>query len=296
LIVIETYIVTEEMSNVRLIDCAFEVFEKILTKSSLKKFIKKGLILIDDKNAKSGDRLAVGMIVKLIDKEESPPKPLDFKLDIIFQDEHIAVINKPAGIEVSGNKYFTIQNALVANIKISKEIDALKWARPVHRLDYPTSGLLIVAKTKSALSNIGKQFENRTIRKKYRALLAGRLKKRGSINTAIANQNALTKYEVINYSRSLKTEWITEANLYPHSGRRHQLRIHMSNIGHPVVGDKNYGDGPILKGKGLFLSATDIELSHPKTGELILFSIEPPKKFKSFLMAQQKNWDKNNGS
>lgn len=284
------------MSNVRLIDCAFEVFEKILTKSSLKKFIKKGLILIDDKNAKSGDRLAVGMIVKLIDKEESPPKPLDFKLDIIFQDEHIAVINKPAGIEVSGNKYFTIQNALVANIKISKEIDALKWARPVHRLDYPTSGLLIVAKTQSALSNIGKQFENRTIRKKYRALLAGRLKKRGSINTAIANQNALTKYEVINYSRSLKTEWITEANLYPRSGRRHQLRIHMSNIGHPVVGDKNYGDGPILKGKGLFLSATDIELSHPKTGELILFSIEPPKKFKSFLMAQQKNWDKNNGS
>ena len=117
----------------------------------------------------------------MIDNENKPPKPYELNLEIIFEDESLAIINKPAGISVSGNKYRTIQNALLANLRTSSEPDSLKWPRPVHRLDYATSGLLIIAKTSSALVSLGKQFEERRIKKSYKAIVIGKVNNEGVI-------------------------------------------------------------------------------------------------------------------
>lgn len=292
--VIKEHIVPEGISNIRLIDYVLKVFPEIQTRSSMKKTLNRGEILLDELPAKSGIWIEPGQNIKLIDLERNPPKPLDLKLDIVYEDEHIAIIIKPPGIEVSGNKYNTIQNALISNIQQSKEQDALKWPKPVHRLDYPTSGLLLIAKTQTSITNLNKQFEDRNIKKRYIAIISGYLGDNNQITDPINGMEAISSYEIIRHSRSLKTEWITEVSLYPVTGRKHQLRIHMAGIGHPIVGDKNYGKGPILKGKGLFLAALEIDFDHPITNSRLTFSIDPPKKFNTFMETQQINWEKFN--
>jgi len=159
---------------------------------------------VDGEIGHASSWVSEGQKISLVDLENKPPKPLNINLEIIFEDEHIAVINKPAGIEVSGNKYYTIQNALVASIKPSIELDALKWPRPVHRLDMPTSGLLLVAKTATALMNIGQQFEKRLVQKKYLAIVAGNLSGSGEIKSPIEDQEAQTQYRVVSNCHSLK--------------------------------------------------------------------------------------------
>jgi len=289
--VLKEHMVQDAHSGSMLMDCVLKIFPEFPTRSSIKKAIKRGEILVNEKHESSGYRIQTGQVISIIDMENKPPKPLDLPLDIIFEDEHIAVINKPAGIEVSGNKYYSIQNALVSNISKSVEPDALAWAKPVHRLDYPTSGLLLIAKTRSALVSLGKQFENRLVKKRYRALVSGRLDEPGTIETDVNEQNALTSFNPLYYIRSLKTQWITEVDLFPRTGRKHQLRIHMASIGNPVVGEKNYGSGPVLKGKGLFLASVELTFNHPKTKQEITIELDPPTKFKIFMEKEQNRWD-----
>lgn len=288
---IKEHKVSDDWVGSMLMDFTFSEFNEFTTRSSIKKAIKRGEFLVDGNQEGSGYRLKNNQTVTLIDLENKPPKPLDFPLEIVYEDEHIAIINKPAGIEVSGNKYFTIQNALISNIKISTEPDALKWSKPVHRLDYPTTGLLLIAKTITALHNLNEQFEQRKVQKRYRAIVSGKLPKTGNINNNIVSQVAETRYESVNYIRSLKTDWITEVDLFPHTGRKHQLRIHMANLGFPIVGEKDYGDGPVLRGKGLFLSAVEIEFCHPATGKNLKLKINEPVKFEKFLDHEQQNWE-----
>lgn len=289
--IIKEHRVPNDSSGIMLMDYALTIFPEFITRSSIKKAIKRGELLVDGKLESSGFRVKPYQIITLIDLEAKPPKPLDYPLDIIYEDEHLAVINKPAGIEVSGNSYFTIQNALVSNIKISAEQDALRWARPVHRLDRPTTGLLLVAKTKSSLINLGHQFENNLISKRYRALVAGYIPESGMMNTPIDGKDSITNYVCIKRSHSLKTEWISLVELFPQTGRKHQLRIHLAECGFPIVGEKQYGEGPVLRGKGLFLAAVELSFNQPKTKEAISISIDQPKKFDSFMKKEDLRWE-----
>ena len=290
MLILQEHTVPAKQPEIRLLDYALLIFSTIPSRSAMKKAIKSGSILVDGEIGHASSWVSENQKISLIDLENKPPKPLNINLEIIFEDEHIAVINKPAGIEVSGNKYYTIQNALIPNIRPSTEHNALKWPRPVHRLDRSTSGLLLVAKTAAALMNLGQQFENREIQKTYVAVLAGNLSGSGEINTPINGQDAVTYFKMIATYHSIKTQWLSLVELLPHTGRTHQLRIHMANHGFPIVGDKLYGSGPLLRGKGLFLSAVAISFKHPESKKPIDIQINQPNKFDIFLNKEEYRW------
>jgi len=296
MLILEQHTVPPDLQKIRLLDYALLIFKTIPSRSGMKKVIKSGSILVNGQPGHASNWVLEGQHITLVDLENKPPKPLHIKLEIIFEDEHLAIINKPAGIEISGNKYYTIQNALLTNIALSKEPDALKWARPVHRLDMPTSGLLLVAKTAEALMNLGQQFEKRKVQKKYMSIVAGKLSGSGEINTSISNQKAQTQYNVISNCHSLKTQWLSLVELIPHTGRTHQLRIHMANHGYPIVGDRLYGNGPLLKGKGLFLASVTISFTHPQSNKPLEFSISQPNKFDSLLEREERRWKQFNNT
>ena len=139
-------------------------------------------------------------------------------------------------------------------------------------------------------------FEEREIHKSYHAIVQGKLEGSGEINTVVQGKSARTLYRSLRIVDSVKNKFDSLVQLSPITGRKHQIRIHLSSLGFPIVGDKIYGEsGNLLKHKGLFLAATSLDFQHPKTGELLSFDIPLPDKFESFLNREQ-NWkDRING-
>lgn len=294
MIILKQHYVPESVSNIRLVDYALSVFKnEIPSKSGIKKAIKRGEILVNGVKTDQGTWVEPGQSVEYVDLDNKSHKVFEFKLKVVFEDDHFAVINKPAGISVSGNKYKTIVNALTFNLGKSTEKDVLNRPQPVHRLDYPTSGLLLVAKTKTALFKLGKQFEQRKIKKEYLAIVVGKTPDKGIVDIPVAEQEAVTEYKLVEAVPSLKTVWITLVKLHPLTGRTHQLRYHMSEIGCPIIGDKKYGKNmPVLEGKGLFLCATCLEFIHPATKKQCSFQIDQPVKFTSLIKREKRRWKK----
>lgn len=248
---------------------------------------------MDGKPATTGTWVEAGQKIELMELELTPPKPYSLSLSIIFEDDCLAVIYKPPGIVVSGNRFRTIQNALAGNLKSSFALDSLPWPQPVHRLDAATSGLLIIAKTRKSRIDLGKQFQNKEVVKRYHAIVMGKMPAKGSIDSDIDNKPALTTYRFIESVPSLKNDWLTLVELCPKTGRTHQLRIHLSQLGFPILGDKLYGkEGQILKGKGLFLSATGLQFKHPLSHKTLDFSIDIPGKFQAHLSRELRRWKK----
>lgn len=268
------------------------ISEVFPSKNSVKKAFKNELILLNDKIALSGEWLSEGDKIEVKQQDLGAFKIFSFKLEVLFEDEFMAIINKPAGFPVSGNYYKTIQNALPYNLSISKEEDALILPRPVHRLDKLTSGLLLIAKTRSVQINLGRQFEAKQISKTYVAILKGKLEGEGIVDRSIHHQHAKTLYKSFRLEKSLSYSDVSMVELKPRTGRTHQLRIHMAQIGHPIVGDTVYDSEKVLKGKGLFLTACKVSFVHPVSLLNLTFEISLPSKFNAFLKREKRRWNK----
>jgi len=295
LVVLSTHIVPDGVEEIRLYDYVQQIFPLIPSRKGVKKAISREEIIVNGQKTTTGLWIKSGQKIELLESSVNPPKEYRLKLEVVYEDEYLAIINKPAGILVSGNQFRTIQNALIGNIKLSKEEDALKWPKPVHRLDSSTSGLLIIAKTASALVKLGKQFEKKEIEKKYCAIVIGKIPEIGIIDFEIEGLKSFTDYKLNCVIPSLRNEHLSLVELFPKTGRTHQLRIHLSKLGFPILGDKLYGsEGEILKGKGLFLSAVKLQFSHPITDESLNLKIEAPYKFNALLERENRRWEKYN--
>lgn len=291
--IIETHIVPDGVADARLEKYALGVFNTFPTKKSVRKAIKRGEIRINGNISEPGHWIEQGQCLELIDSPVNRPKPFQLPLRVIYEDDWLAIVEKPAGFPVNGNHHKTIENALQFNLKPSNQPDTLKWPRPVHRLDNPVGGLLIAAKTALAQVRLGWQFQERKIQKRYRAIVIGRLEKFGFIKKTLDGRDSSTKFLAVEHVPSLKNKWLTLIDVWPITGRQHQLRRHLRYLGFPVLGDKLYGEeGKILKGKGLFLWAVELSLTHPTKGWILNIRIKEAPKFSSLLEREERRWKK----
>lgn len=277
----EVHTATHQKTPIRFQEYGVEIFISITTKSGLKKAIKKGLIFINGQCASTATYITGGESIILYEHPVHDIKKMaKIKLDICYEDDYLAIINKPAGILVSGNKLKTITNALPYNLKKSADKDDLAHPQPVHRLDFPTSGLLLIAKTNHAVIELNRMFEKRQIKKVYHAITMGTMKKHGKVDTIIDDKEAFTEYQVLSTIESDKFKKLNLIKLYPTTGRRHQIRIHLSSIGHPILGDALYGNDLNREFKNsLYLHASSLEFRHPITEKMLTIEAKLPAKF-----------------
>lgn len=278
----EVHTAVDQEETVRLSDYIVGIFESVHSKKGMKKMIQQGLIRVNGKRGFTGTHINGGELIELMESTKERKRPIiSLGLEVLFEDEHLAVVMKPPGIVVNGNKKRTLENALPNALSLSNEPDRIDRPHPVHRLDFPTSGALIIGKTRSCIEALNKMFENRKIEKTYYAICQGKMEKTGQIENKIKGKTAKTDFEVLSTVESEKFDFLNLVSLKPETGRRHQLRIHMSELGHPILGDAVYGiKGKILKGKGLYLHAKVLKFDHPKTGKTLVINTELPEKFK----------------
>ena len=276
----ETHITTPQLKPIRLQEYGVGIFSTLTTKSALKKALKKHLIDVDGQLATSATYIHGNEIITLHQPPKTKPsKELILKLEVVYEDEYLAIINKPAGILVSGNTFKTLDNALTQNLKPSPQPDAIQ-PRPAHRLDFPTTGLLIIGKTSASILALNKSFENKRIEKEYFAVTIGKMAKTGKIIFPIDEKEAVSNFEVVESLSSKRFEYLNLVRLSPKTGRRHQLRKHLFTMGNPILGDATYyKEGLLLKGKGLYLHAFSLKFVHPITNEIMYFEKELPLKF-----------------
>ena len=277
----ETHIVPKLKNTIRFQEYAVGIFKIIPTKSGIKKAIKRKLIFINGNLASTSKYISGNEKIELFQpKDTTTFKKLELDIEVLFEDDYLAIVFKPSGILVSGNKFVTIANGLSKNLIKSTQYDAVK-PQPVHRLDYPTSGVLLVGKTRSSINTLSKIFKNKEIKKTYFAITIGKMDAKGILNFNIDTKNATTEYEVLKSEPSKRFEYLNLVKLKPKTGRKHQLRKHLYTISNPILGDKEYYlKNSILKGKGMYLHAYSLDFRHPITEEKIIVCKELPKKFK----------------
>jgi RluA family pseudouridine synthase len=289
----ESVAVPPESAGEHLDAYAAKAFNLLESRKAARKAVKRGDLLLDGALAQANWLVRAGQCLELLTPSAPPPPVYDFKFRVLLEDEYLAVVEKPAGIPVSGNYVRTIERALLANISASRQPDALPWPRPVHRLDAPTGGLLLIAKTARAMVELSRQFQERTVHKRYRAIVSGRLEGGGRICEPLDGRRAETGYRVLEQSRSLHTDWLTTLELELFTGRTHQLRRHLAGLGHPILGDRQYAlPGQLLRSKGLFLWALELDFDHPKTGERMRMRIDEPPKFATYRDREQRRWQR----
>nr|WP_289045072.1 RluA family pseudouridine synthase [uncultured Olleya sp.] len=276
----QTHIVPSLNQTIRLQEYGVGIFDTIATKSALKKVLKKQFITVNGSIATTATFIKGGETIVLnLPENNTLNNKLKLKLDVLFEDNYLAVIHKPAGILVSGNTFKTIANALLQNLKPSTLDDATQ-PQPVHRLDYATTGILLIGKTSSSIRALNTLFKTRAITKSYYAITIGNMLNNGSIKTNIDDKTSHSDYQVCQTVISKRFETLNLVKLNPKTGRRHQLRKHLFSIGHPILGDQTYGfESLILKGKGLYLHAYSLAFTHPFTNTHLVLTSQLPKRF-----------------
>ena len=270
-----------------------------LTRSHIKKLCDDGLVILNNVQVKANRLVKDGdkIILNLPENVNLDLVPENIPLDIVYQDDSLAVINKPQGLVVhagNGTNGSTLVNALLYHLDNLSGINGVIRPGIVHRLDKNTSGLLVVAKNDQAHLRLSKQLEDKTCRRIYIALLEGKLKDdKGIVDTFIdrspkdrkkmvvsnSGRRAITEYEVIK-----RYENYTLCRFSLKTGRTHQIRVHAKYLGHPVVGDIEYGyKNQKFKLNGQLLHAETLEFIHPVTGKRVSFSAPIPDYFTKIL-------------
>ena len=295
----KTYKISEEFNNIRL-DKVIAVLDKELSRAMIQKLLDQGKITVNGKIQKPSYKTKIGdnIEVEEIIPQEIELKAQDIPIDIVYEDNDIIVVNKPKGMVVhpaNGNPDGTLVNAIMNICKdslsgIGGEI------RPgiVHRIDKDTSGLLIIAKNDKAHINLSEQIKNREITKKYIAIVRGVIKENSAtIDMPIGRsdkdrkkmavrkdgKNAVTHFDVIK-----RYNGYTLLDIKIDTGRTHQIRVHMAEIGYPIVGDYVYSNGKNPFGvEGQMLHAKSLEFRHPITGENIKLEAPLPEYFEEVL-------------
>ena len=261
-----------------------------LSRTHARKLIDEGFIEVNGKTAKASLKLNAGDSVKIIVPPEPPPtlSPEAIPLDIIYEDDDLLVIDKPAGLAVHpapGHPGHTLVNAVLAYLPGLADADDTLRPGIVHRLDKDTSGLILVAKNRVAQANLSAQFKSRSVNKSYLVLVKGKLTpERGIIEAAIGRDPANRKRMAIvvggreartDYHVLLHLDGYTLLEVSMKTGRTHQIRVHLVAIGYPVVGDPTYGvKSPHLSRQ--FLHACRLGFKLPSTGEYVEFTSALP--------------------
>lgn len=254
-------------------------FPLLDTSSSAKKAVKNGCVIINGRVGMTGDWVSADDIV--IYNLEIPHKNTNEKIEVIFEDEFLMIVNKPPGIKSSGSGNNNFQTRLKHH-PMSELEDSLPYPYLVHRLDRQTSGLMIAAKTMSARRSLGAMIEGRQLHKEYFCLVQGYLEnKNRMINILLDEKEAVT--EIIETKLLNTKDEATYVVVKIHTGRTHQIRRHMLSIGYPIVGDDIYNVGGVTFGNGLFLMASVIEFIHPISNEPLSFRLKPNNKFLKYI-------------
>lgn len=265
-------------------DCRFPA------KKSAYKAVKRGEVAVNGQRILDPRRLVrAGDQVAVYPDLRPPPPPLRIDMRVVWEDDVMAIVEKPPGLPVSGNFSRTVLRALPHNLRPSPAADRLRSPQPVHRLDSATGGLLVVAKSAQALMNLGRQFQSRRVGKFYQAVAAGPLPEQIVVDLPLDGRSARTEFSLIDAVPSLNYQILSLVECRPLTGRTHQIRRHLAHLKAPVVGDAIHGTpGRILKGKGLFLWAVRLVMNHPLTGEPLDVRIDPPKKFAALLARERR--------
>jgi 23S rRNA pseudouridine1911/1915/1917 synthase len=283
-----------------------------LSRSQAKNLIEKHLILLNQKTTKPSAHVKTGDIVSgtLPQPETLSLKPEAIPINILYEDPSIIVIDKPPGMVVHpayGNPSGTLVNALLYHCKDLAGINGVLRPGIVHRLDKDTSGVMVVAKDDEAFHHLTRQFKNRSVEKVYWGIVYGKfVQDEGLIDSAIGRHPSERKRMSIRTKRGRAaiTRWkkveefdsCTLLEIFPQTGRTHQIRVHLSSTGHPLLGDPLYGrkgrpgaiHDPILKEcvkrmNRQALHAQRLEITHPRTGERVRFVSPIPQDMKEVL-------------
>jgi 23S rRNA pseudouridine1911/1915/1917 synthase len=287
-----------------------------VSRARVQEMIAEGKVLANDAPAKASLKLRGGERISVLgEAQRAPLKAIaeEIPLDIVYEDDDLAVINKPAGMMVhagagatdDARNCGTLVNALLHHLESLSGVGGELRPGIVHRLDKETSGLIVVAKNDDAHRKLSAQFAAREVKKKYMALVHGWVKKdSGTLAQSIGRHPvrrmrmatrieggrvAVTHYRVV---RRLDTKFgkFTLLDVKIDTGRTHQIRVHVAAMGHPVVGDTMYGAPAQARGKSAvivlkrnFLHAAELEFRHPRTGETVALKTELPAELREFL-------------
>ncbi len=290
-------LISSDFDGVRL-DKALATILKDKSRNNLLLLIKDGKVLVNGKIEKPSLKLKTGDSIEIEEPEvkDLDLKAEDLKLDIVYEDEYVAVINKPKGMVVhpgAGVNEGTLVNGLLYEMDDLSEINGVLRPGIVHRIDKDTTGLLMIAKNDIAMHSLTEQLKDHACKREYVALVYGVITEdKGRINAPIKRskddrkkmavdkegKEAITNFEVL---KRYKDFTLVKCKL--ETGRTHQIRVHFEYIGHPLVGDKTYGRRKVIGDQGQFLHAKTIGFIHPKTNEWMEFDSELPDYFKDFL-------------
>lgn len=292
----ETIRITKEEAGERIDKYLADVLEH--SRSTIQAMIKGAYVLVNDQAVKANYRIKEDDEIGIdeMPEEDFDLEAEDIPIDIVYQDDDVIVVNKSADLVVhpgAGNYHGTLVNALLFHVK---DFQAIKGeVRPgiVHRIDKETSGLLVVAKNAKALENLSEQMKAKTASRKYYALVEGVIPhNKGRIDAPIGRdpknrqrmavteggKPAVTNFNVL---KRYAEQTLIECEL--ETGRTHQIRVHMSYIGYPIVGDPKYGRRKTDTKYGQYLHAKTLGFDHPTTGEYLEFDSELPDYFQEEL-------------
>ena len=287
-----THVFSADEEGLRL-DVALALAFPQFTRSFLKRLIDSDRVLLDGQAQRASIKPRSGQTVEfevpLVPSEASPE---DIPLDIVFEDEHLVVVNKPVGLVVhpaAGNREGTLVNALLFHIDDLSGVGGVERPGIVHRLDKDTSGLLVVAKNDKAHLSLSYQLARRTMTREYLAIAHGIFKQEKGVVDAPIGRHTIKRKEmaVVKNGRRAVTNYtvLEQFNRYAYcslkleTGRTHQIRVHMSYIGHPLLGDKVYGRTDSFNLPGQMLHAARLGFIHPVSQSALEFEAKPPQRF-----------------